>query len=72
MHYSLFGNVSCAKTYPGILNISLNISIAHQSIDISKFNVCHLHYIIRVKKLLNEKIASSGTQTRRLEPASDV
>jgi len=43
-HYSLFGNVSHAKTHPGILNISLSISIANQSIDISKFSVRHLHY----------------------------
>jgi len=34
MRYSLFGNLSCAKTYLGILNISLSISIAYQSIDI--------------------------------------
>jgi len=26
MHYNLFDNVSCIKTYPGILNISVNIS----------------------------------------------
>ena len=41
MHYSLFGNVSNAKIYPGILDISVSISIAHQSIDISEFHVCH-------------------------------
>jgi len=28
--YSLFGNCYRAKTYPGILNILLSISIAHQ------------------------------------------
>jgi len=61
MHYSLFGNVSSSKIYPGILNISLSISIAHQSIDILKFSVCHLHQIMCIKKLLNEKIASSGS-----------
>jgi len=57
MRYSLFGNVSCTKTYPSILNISLSISIAHQSINVSKFSVCHFHYIMRIKKLLNEKIS---------------
>jgi len=41
MHYSLFGNLSRTKTYPGILNISLSIFIAHQLIDILKFSVCH-------------------------------
>jgi len=44
MHYSLFGNLSHAKTYPGILNISLGTSIAHQLLDILKFSICHLHY----------------------------
>jgi len=58
MPYSLFGNVSRTKTYPGILNILLSISIAHQSIDILKFCVCHLRVF---KKLLHEKNASSGT-----------
>ena len=53
--YSLFGNLSRAKTYPGILNISLSISIAHQLIDILKFNVCHFHYnSVCIKKLLNK------------------
>jgi len=33
---------------PGILNISQSISMAHQSIDISKFRVCHLHYTMRI------------------------
>jgi len=57
-HYSLLGNVSHTKTYPGILNISLSISIVHQSIDISKFSVCHLHYIpvMCVKNYLTEKL----------------
>jgi len=74
MHYSLqlFSNVCCAKIYPDILNISLSISIAHQSIDISKPNVCHLHYTMHVKKLLNKKNASSGTWTRRLQHTSPV
>jgi len=53
--YSLFGNVSHAKVYPGVLNISLSISIV-QSIDISKFSVCHFHYITCVEKLLNKKL----------------
>jgi len=42
--YSLFGNLSRTKTYPGIFNISLSISIAHQLTYISRFSVCHLHY----------------------------
>jgi len=53
--YSLFGNVSHAKTYPGILNISLSISVAHQSIDISKVSVYHLHYIMHVKIIIERK-----------------
>jgi len=38
MRYSLFSNVCHTKIYPGILNISLGISIAHQSIDIAKLS----------------------------------
>jgi len=38
MCFSVFGNVSCAKTYPGILNISVSVSIAYQSIDILNFS----------------------------------
>jgi len=34
MHYSLFDNVSSAKTYLDILNVSVGISIAHQPVDI--------------------------------------
>jgi len=72
MCYSLFGNVSCAKTYPGILNLSVGISIVHQSIDISKVSVCHLHYIMSIKKAIEQKIASSGAQTQTLESTSPV
>ena len=43
----LFGCVSHTKTYPGIFDISVSICIAHQLIDISKFSVCHFHYIIK-------------------------
>ena len=52
-------SVSIAKTYPSILNnvILVGISIAHQSVDISKFSACHFHYTISYvcEKLLNEK-----------------
>jgi len=59
----LFGNVSSVTTYPGIFNISLSISIAHQSIDISKFSVSHL------KKLLNEKkLFQVGLELAELNP----
>jgi len=46
MCYNLFGNVSHAKTHPGILNIikSVSICIAAQSFDILKFSVCHSLY----------------------------
>ena len=56
MCYNLLGNISHAKTYPGFLNISLSIFIAHQLIHISNFSICHFHCTICVKKLLNEKI----------------
>jgi len=57
MCYSLFSNVKP-------INMSVSISIAHQLIDISKFSFCHFHYIMHIKKLLNEnKIASSGIWT---------
>jgi len=73
MRYSLFGNFSHAKTYPVILNISPSISIAHQSIDILKFSVCHLHYTMHVLKSIEwKKIASSGTQICALQTAFPV
>jgi len=39
--------------YPGILNISVSISIAHQSIDILKFIFCHFHYMANTRKKLS-------------------
>jgi len=43
----------CAKTNPGILNILVSISAAHQLIDISKFSVT---LIMHVKKILPNEI----------------
>jgi len=51
LHYSLFGDVFHAKTYPGVLNISMSISTAHQSIDILKVSVSHFHYIVHYQLL---------------------
>jgi len=64
--YSLFGNVSCNKTYPGIFNISVNTSIAHQSIDIMKFSVCHFHYVANVH------LKNFWAKILQLQPASPV
>jgi len=38
------------KPIPCILNISVSFSMAHQSIDISKFNISHFCYIMYIKK----------------------
>jgi len=62
MRYSLFGNVSHAETDPGILNVSVSISIAHQLIDTSKFNVCHFYkrYILLDKNFFPSQIWASS------------
>jgi len=71
MFYSLFNNVCHTKIYPGVLNISLSISIAHQSIDTVSRNSVFVTFTIH-KKNWTKKSASSGTWTRGLQPASPV
>jgi len=56
-------NVSCTKTYPGILNNYITEHLCSPSIDILKFSVCHFHYIMCIKNYWKNKFASSGTQT---------
>jgi len=56
MRYNLFGFLTLKSKYPGILNISVGIPIAHQLIDIEvqclSLSIMHIKTIVQ-KILLN-------------------
>jgi len=70
--YSLYGNHSHAKTYPGILNISLSISTAQQLIDI--LNSVFVTFTIQcwLKNYWTKKLLQVGLEPADLKPMSPV